>query len=374
MTQTVSLSRNAPLLPKQFIWIDGVRGLAALAVVISHYHHFFLLDYQDRANIPSEDSFPWAWLFAEVYRYGGVAVQVFWVISGFVFTHVYIHRSTTLRSFAGARIARLYPLHLATLLFVAAVQATSLTWAGHWQIYGNNDIRHFGLQLLFASNWTTLSRGLTFNGPIWSVSLEMVAYGIFFLTLLQLRRFRLFLAAPLAILLFGVGLATSLDLPGIRHAAFVCAGYFFLGTCTYLVLLKFSDLRLASGALVTIALASWAAGMAMDLGHLATASAAVLIVYVIALADIHFVSVASGMLKRLGDMSYSIYLVHVPIQMVVLLMADTIFGGTRAFAYSLLTLPLYLAATIVIADLAYRRFEYPASQWLRRALLRTQTG
>lgn len=73
-----------------------------------------------------------------------------------------------------------------------------MAWVGHWQIYGNNDLRHFGLQLVMSSNWTTLSRGLSFNGPIWSVSLELVAYGLFLIALPLLRHFGLIAAVALA--------------------------------------------------------------------------------------------------------------------------------------------------------------------------------
>lgn len=39
-------------LPNHFGWIDGLRGVAAVAVVIFHYHHFYLADYADRESIP----------------------------------------------------------------------------------------------------------------------------------------------------------------------------------------------------------------------------------------------------------------------------------------------------------------------------------
>ena len=28
-------------MPDRFVWIDAMRGLAALAVVVFHYHHFY---------------------------------------------------------------------------------------------------------------------------------------------------------------------------------------------------------------------------------------------------------------------------------------------------------------------------------------------
>lgn len=181
------MGQPGPAPPTYFVWVDALRGLAALSVVVFHYHHFYLRDAAGRPDIPETGTFPYAAILDAAYRHGGLAVEHFWVISGFVFAHVYLGRPTTMRAFWVARFARLYPLHLVTLLAVAALQAVSMSATGAWQIYGSNDLRHFLLQVPMASNWSSLSRGLSFNGPIWSVSFELVAYAAFFLSLPLLR-------------------------------------------------------------------------------------------------------------------------------------------------------------------------------------------
>lgn len=356
-------------LPNHFGWIDGLRGVAAVAVVIFHYHHFYLADYADRGNMPSVQSFPWHTIFGVFYEYGSTAVQLFWVISGFVFAHVYIDRGAKFRNFFVARFARLYPLHFATLIIVAGVQLVSVAWVGHWQVYGNNDLRHFGLQLVMSSNWTTLSRGLSFNGPIWSVSLEFVAYGLFLIALPMLRRFGLIAAVVLAAVMWWLGLHEALDIPGIRRGAFICAGYFFLGNCVYLVMRQAGARQGASLALISIAILVVGCSFWSGTEHLMEASASVAVVGVVALADIMWRGPTILWLKRLGDMSYSIYLIHVPLQMVILLLDDVMFAGSRAFAASPWTLPLYLFVTVWLADFTYRQFEIPASRALREKLL-----
>ena len=357
------------VLPSHFDWIDGLRGVAAVAVVVFHYHHFYLADYTDRGNIPSLDSFPWHTVFGVFYEYGSAAVQLFWVISGFVFAHDYVDRGAKFRNFVVARFARLYPLHFATLIIVAGLQLVSMAWVGHWQIYGNNDLRHFGLQLVMSSNWTTLSRGLSFNGPIWSVSLEFVAYGLFLITLPLLRFFGLIAALLLAAILWWVGLSETLDIPGISLGAFICAGYFFLGSCVYFVLRQAGARQGVLLALIGIAnlVGGWSFWNGIE--HLMEASASVAVVGVVALADVMWRGPTIRWLKRLGDMSYSIYLIHVPLQMVILLLDDVMFAGNRDFATSPLTLPLYLFVTIWLADSIYRQFEVPASRALRKKLL-----
>jgi peptidoglycan/LPS O-acetylase OafA/YrhL len=74
-----------------------------------------------------------------------------------------------------------------TLLVVAALQFQYTRATGTAFVYENNDLRHFLLQLLLASNWSLLDNGYSCNGPVWSVSVEVAAYGAFFI----LCRFRL---------------------------------------------------------------------------------------------------------------------------------------------------------------------------------------
>jgi peptidoglycan/LPS O-acetylase OafA/YrhL len=121
---------------ERFFWVDVLRGVAALVIVVFHYHHFYLADAFDRAGVPALESFPYAAVLAPLYSaVAAKAVEVFWLISGFVFAHVYMRRPVTGWNFFVARFARLYPLHFATLLYVAALQIWSLQGAGHWQIY-----------------------------------------------------------------------------------------------------------------------------------------------------------------------------------------------------------------------------------------------
>ncbi|MFX5945263.1 hypothetical protein ABTE62_19415, partial [Acinetobacter baumannii] len=70
------------------------------------------------------------------YDYGHVAVQYFWAVSGFVFAHVYLADPTAHDRFWLARVARLWPLHLLTLVLVALLQAT------YGGIHGTDFIYH----------------------------------------------------------------------------------------------------------------------------------------------------------------------------------------------------------------------------------------
>ena len=133
--------------------IDGLRGAAALFVLVYHYVHFFMAGADRRRMENYLDFVPAADVLHPLYRYGFMAVQVFWLISGFVFAHVYRDRRVGGQSFFINRLARLYPLHLLTLLVVGALDLIALGKLGYTPIYSNFDWQHFLAQLFLASEW-----------------------------------------------------------------------------------------------------------------------------------------------------------------------------------------------------------------------------
>lgn len=349
---------------RRYHWVDALRGVAALSIVVFHYHHFYLADAFDRPSIPPVSEFPYASVIGFLYSsFSANAVELFWLISGFVFSHVYLYRSTPAWQFGVARFARLYPVHFATLIYVAALQVFSINMLGHWQIYGNNDVRHFTLQLFMSSNWTNLSRGLSYNGPIWSVSLEIFVYAIFFVCLPALRRHKLF--ASLALLIFSWAMAyyNFADIPALNRQVFECAGYFFLGVFLYRASPGHSGLN---SIIVTImGLIVLILGLFFGLEDLAVSGLSASIVAVAARLDYIFPT-AGFSLSVLGNISYSIYLVHVPIQMTALVIADLFFDGDRDFASSYFTLPVYLGASIALALVVHRKYEQPMGFLIRK--------
>ena len=72
--------------PPRFAYVDLIRGLSALIVLVCHYRWFFaqgVRDWRKDAPLPLYD---WLW---PIYDHGGIAVQMFWILSGFVFTLAY---------------------------------------------------------------------------------------------------------------------------------------------------------------------------------------------------------------------------------------------------------------------------------------------
>ena len=153
--------------------LTALRGLAALWVVLFHYTalYFPRLDMTGHSSLIGK---------------GYLAVDLFFMLSGFVMTHVYYRAfcesvRENYRSFLVARVARLYPLHVVVLLlFVAtALLVQLLAYASTGTAEG---IPLTGTRSLTAAiaNLFMLqglsAEHLSWNYPSWSISVEFMAY------------------------------------------------------------------------------------------------------------------------------------------------------------------------------------------------------
>lgn len=73
-------------------------------------------------------------------------------------------------------------------------------------------------------------------------------------------------------------------------------------------------------------------------------------------------------LAMLGEISYSSYLLHFPLQLAVVLIA-TRMGVSRTHFYSPLFFASFLIVLIGLSLLSYRRYERPLQDWARRRFL-----
>ena len=321
---------------QRYHYVDLLRGFAALAVLFFHYRWFYLGS--------GETRLPWNSLLWPLYGYGGLAVQVFWVLSGFVFAVAYGNGNTT-KEFFVHRVARLYPLHLATLLTVAALQAISLHLNGHWQVYGHNDWKHFALQLIFATNWFTKTP--SFNAPIWSVSVEVLIYFVF---LAYLKTAGLRLWPAIALSGTGLALASLTDIPVAQ-----CLYLFFAGVAMSFVRVSLKWAFVAFVAAILAVAVTRSLNLAMYVG-----APALLLLF--ASLDHHL----KPLPKRwhwIGAITYAVYLIHMPLLI-----------GIRTFTNAyipLLPSPLFLAgwlaSVILLAIPTFYLFEKPAMGWIRSA-------
>lgn len=161
--------------------LTGIRAVAALWVLIEHF------------RFELYGLFPGAKHATRWINSGYLGVEVFFVLSGFIISYNYASQFTALArrgraywDFLVNRFARIYPVHLVTLLVVAglvlaaSVTGTTLNSAGKYTL------------MSFLANIVLLQAlpdATAWNGPAWSISLESLAYAMFPVVGLLIARF-----------------------------------------------------------------------------------------------------------------------------------------------------------------------------------------
>ncbi|MEI7733601.1 MAG: acyltransferase [Verrucomicrobiota bacterium] len=383
---------NARTLPRHFYSLDALRGIAALAVVFYHWQHFF----SRRTELPpfAATQQPLYFLFKPLYTDGWRAVDLFFCLSGFIFFWLYnekiARRETSAKQFSVLRISRLYPLHFLTLLVVAAGQQFMLWRDGSSFVYSHNDLFHFALQTTFASNWG-FEQGYSFNGPIWSVSVEILCYVLFFLVcFLRLSRWWLLCGFVCC----GYYL-WSIGLPHIGRGLFS----FFIGGLSFQIFGYLARCNPPRIALRCLGVAScllwvlvplnvyqnlfyriykayfWTESLRVfgkDVGGaillmLAPLSFELILfpatIITLALWELH-----RGTLGRrlafLGHISYSSYLLHFPLQL-IFIGSTTLLSIQSGFFYTPFSLLLFFTVLIPLSLCSYWYFERPCQSLIR---------
>ncbi|PTR11201.1 MULTISPECIES: acyltransferase [unclassified Novosphingobium] len=348
------------LAKRHFNALDLSRVIAAFFVLFWHYQHFFVppVGYGFHVNraamIPLYH--PLRWLF----DYGHMAVQYFWAVSGFVFAHVYFADSTAMQRFWLARVARLWPLHLLTLVLVAGLQAIYTHINGTAFIYHEQDWKHFLLSIPLAHYWGW-QHNQSFNGPSWSLSTEILAYAAFWVLLPAMRRAPLLVSLPVAVIVLRLFFLGWPDEPVLT-----CIGYFFMGVAVYAAALRgWLPVPVLLGSAVACVAAAWIATTryhAEDATILAGTFAVLFATLAIDLADKRDL-LAFG--RQWGEASYGIYLWHFPMQVALVLLIDATLGS-RAIAQQPAFLIFFLVAAVAAGFASHRWIERPAQKAVLR--------
>jgi peptidoglycan/LPS O-acetylase OafA/YrhL len=362
--------------------LDALRGIAALTVVFWHWRHFF---YEGTAGSYQPERQPFFDLFLPLYTRGWLAVDLFFALSGFIFYWLYAgrvaRRTISAREFFLLRFSRLYPLHLATLFAVAVGQYAFHHTTGSYFVYPENDALHFALHVLFASSWG-MERGFSFNAPVWSVSVEVLLYGLFFV-LCRLVPVRLLTLAAMS----AIGFAMALQVNGALGRG---VGSFFLGGCACLVfgqtvkagrapvLATWLPLPVAGLWIATMA---FGAGLGEDLlarlpQPLAGVSGewgVILVLFPLTILTLAVVETVrpgfGGRFAFLGGLSYASYMLQFPLQLALVSLADALSLG-RSIFYSPVVMAVFFVLLAGLSLASHQWFEMPAQRYLRRRLMR----
>jgi peptidoglycan/LPS O-acetylase OafA/YrhL len=341
--------------------LDGVRGLAALYVVV---FHIFLRAFP---GYPVDHAPFWAAWFI----YGRFAVVVFIVLSGFSLALSPARHGWRLDAtfrFAQRRARRILPAYWAALAFSLAVAWLIIPQPGQ-------GVPNLGSVLANGLLVQNFAPARLPNAAFWSMAVEAQLYVAFPLLLLMVRRWgAIAMVATVTLVVATVEVVaphvSRLD-TFVIHSPPELAALFALGVLTAGIVGATRARRswpwawLALATAVPVVATIWWQGSAWTLDHLFWVDLAVGPAIACLLAGLATGQAARLLrlldtrpIRNLGLSSYSLYLIHAPIVVVVYekIVAGRIAPGVPAFLVSLvLTLPL----SIALARLFASSFEIP---------------
>jgi peptidoglycan/LPS O-acetylase OafA/YrhL len=285
--------------------LTGIRAFAALSVVVFHYQAWYLS--------------------SAVFPYGYLGVDLFFILSGFVisYAHQRDFASLSIRAaaaFYGLRLARIYPVHIAVLIAMIAMVSLGGLLGLRPRYPEQFRLDPLIANVLLVHAWGPWAEA--WNGPSWSISCEWFAYLLFPPLLYLCSRVR-FLGALMAVLfaLFLVSYQLVFDGDLNQHQGLPALLRVFLEFAMGMVLFQLYARGRLRGfqqdAAIIAALVVWLLSRWTNYEEPVTVAIFCL-----------FISAATGenILVRLlrlkpfvylGEISYSIYMIHLPLVMSV---------------------------------------------------------
>lgn len=338
--------------------LDGLRLLAALAVMFFHYTAAEKLLWGN----PSRLEFPTINLLS---RYGYLGVQLFFVISGFVILMTAYGRR--IEDFVASRFSRLFPAYWVAVLGTFVLQSF---WHG--------DRESTALQSLV--NLTMLQSAVgvpSIQGAFWTLWVELKFYlliGLFVVVGMTRRRVIAF-AFLWPVLAMIAARTHSPVLISLLMPSY--APYFAAGMLMYVAHRHGHNLLVWLGIAMNYVFCTLhAVKYARDRSPEITGStfSGVAVALIIAAIFVAVIACSNGWLSRVewrwltaaGALTYPVYLVHGQLGFFVI---DVLHEGRNSY----LVLAAALLTSLVVAWLIHTLVERPFARPLRRAILRSLT-
>jgi peptidoglycan/LPS O-acetylase OafA/YrhL len=362
--------RQLPRPPgNKLLGLEILRFISALAILFWHYSNFTYRDGKYTDFVRENQPFYAVW--KSFYDYGHLGVQVFWCISGFIFFWKYRESLSSKiingKTFFVLRFSRLYPLHVATLLLVALLQLWYLKTNNYFFVFQDNHVADFVLQLFMASNWASAD-SRSFNGPIWSISLEVLVYVVFFLVLR-------FVGKSWLISIFMLAICAAAKIFKLTHPIVDCMAFFYIGGLSAILSQSISNKKfklslnvLACCFVLLAPVVAWKFKL-HEFRYFYTFFLMAFLPPLLFFAAQNFRlnPVATKFIEAAGNMTYSSYLIHFPLQLAIVMIFSAL--NTPIPLYNQMFFGLFFAVTLSASYLIYRYFELPAQNAIRARFL-----
>ncbi len=366
----------------------AVRGIAACWIALAH----LVFNPIYNAGFAHYSDFGW---LAVALRFDYLAVDFFFLLSGCLLTLKYralFEAKTTggkeIDRFYLQRLARIYPLHLATLAFLFATALAGMDWphtAGHWAWLWEHRASTLPANLALMHAWGILPSA-AWNEPAWTISIFMLLY-VLFPNLIYLTR-RIPERAGwhmLFLLIGGYALQRELLPTGGQSdgVGAIIRGFCFFTSGLFIARLHHAGWK-AHFPWHRILYATLAVGLAMLVvwaNHPFDMVFFHLLYPLFLLACLRADGRCVAWLKTrpfywAGSRAYAIYMVHYPVM--VLLgkwpASPLISLAEHGIAGKALSYMLVFALLFLIAELAFRAIERPCHRWAKNHLKAPLTG
>ena len=350
---------------KEIISIQYLRGGAALLVVLHHCVNIASAKYS---------------LGDFHFQVGAIGVDIFFVISGFIMFTVSEAKPISAAQFMKRRIVRVAPLYW-VLTFVAAIVSTE----GGLQLALQYDLERLARSLFFIPQWhdtfTDVAAPILVVG--WTLNLEMMFYALFAVSLFLPTAYRLpALCAVLLALAVSRAFVDEASNPALLLYTDSIVLEFGFGVLLGLAYQKGLLTRAAPSTRLKLGLALLAVSVVWlfkPLEHSAIRAfvwgvPALLICISGLLCEEYLKARPIGVLKLMGDASYSIYLSHLMTLGAVQIITGAILGA--AFPY--LALSMWAVSALIVGCAVYFILERPltnsARKWIRQANQKVRTA
>lgn len=150
-----------------------MKGIASL--VIAFFWHYI--------NFPMNGSEPPLYnLFPTLYSYGGLAVELFFTLSGYGMVKGYESRiyegTIDFDTYLKRRISKIYPMFLETLILSLIIN--TIFCFADYNLSAYFDVYHFFLNVILLQSGI-FEATQSFNGPGWFISVVMCMYVLFYI-------------------------------------------------------------------------------------------------------------------------------------------------------------------------------------------------
>ena len=335
----------------EFQTLDALRGVAAILVVIIHFQYGF------------------GWYP----QHGYLAVDMFFILSGFVLSHAYQSRldsgGMSALGFLRVRAIRLAPLYYLGLVFGVAATLSTHTYA-NYHVPASSYLKYFALNsFLLPVRGPLHVPPFPFNNPAWTLFLEFVMNILHALFLRRASTRKLALLCGIA----GFGIVVYYFHAGNLNAGWAWPGLFTIGLARVLfsyplgMLLYrlWSSHRARIRFPASLSLCLVATILALRLPHEAAFALFAILVAMPVVVYLAACNEPPAWLRLpfglLGGASYAIYVLHWPLSS----LATHYWQNAQASAP--LSGLLLLAALLCLSLIADAVYDRPIRRWLMRA-------